>query len=285
MTFVLAGCAGSTATDGIDTAEPFDPMANFAGAPLEDLSSDDCPKMGRSGTKTFMSNGTERTVVLEIPQGKPENMPVVFVYHGLGDSAESIRNALDLDSFAKENEVVVVIPDSQSRYLLTWDIWAGGDDAVLFDDLRTCLAQELRVDLNRMMVAGYSFGALFSSYLTVNRSDSLAATMIMSGGTGPSLSTYKTPVADVPALLMWGGDSDLYDLGLTVVSFQDASLELSAGLIADGHVVAHCDHGNGHTVPFDAMDIAEKWLLEHEYGQPSPYTDALPDFPTYCYLP
>jgi len=47
-------------------------------------------------------------------------------------------------------------------------------------------------------------------------------------------------------------------------------------------VVAACDHGLGHTLPGDYRDVLAPWVVDHVFGEPSPYADDLPGFPSYC---
>ena len=260
-------------------------FSSFAGAPLEDLTDGDCPKM-KSGTHTFSSNGKTRTVVMEVPKNVEPGAPAVFVWHGLGDSAANMHAWLQVEQFSKDTGAVVVVPDSQDRNFQTWDLFNGGDDLALYDDMRTCLSRELDVDLSRVTATGFSFGGLWTTYLTLHRSDTLAATMPMSGGVDPLFLPYDTPEQDIPVLAMWGGRSDTYGRGLTFVDFERATLVMSQSLRDDGHLVAHCNHNGGHTVPFDVDQIAVPWLTEHVYGEPSPFDgDDLSDFPAYCSWP
>ena len=284
---LLAACTGSPGgEDGLaGDSDSTGSTLEFTGAALEALTDGECPKL-KSGTRTFSSNGKQRTVVLEVPKDVGPGAPVVFVWHGLGDSAESMHSWMDLEAFSKDNDAIVVVPDSQDRNFQTWNIFTGGDDLAVYDDLRTCLAQELDVDLGRVSTTGFSFGALWTSYLTVHRSDTFAASMPMSGGVGPLLVQYSTPAYALPVLLMWGGASDTFGAGITAVDFEDATLEFSDELQDDGHLVVHCNHNGGHTVPFDLDTFAADWLLSHTYGQPSPFEgDDLSGFPSYCSWP
>jgi poly(3-hydroxybutyrate) depolymerase len=294
---LMIGCGGATSdtdalTDG-DTAEtaagtsgtPSDEVP-FSGAALAELSSGDCPKLANEGTRTFQSSGSERTVVIEFPSEVRPGMPVLFVWHGLGDSASSMNTWMDLSGFAEDNDMIVVLPDSQDRNNLTWDtLDANGDDTVLFDDMRTCLSQELDVDLGRVMSTGFSFGGLFTTFLTMVRGDSLATTVPMSGGTDSLLLPYKTPASQLPVLVMWGGATDTYGTPPFNVDFSATSSDFANRLEGDGHLVMRCDHGGGHSVPFEIHDVLSAWLAPHVYGQPSPFEDGDDSaFPSWCSL-
>ncbi len=269
------------------TVEPDVGEESFAGAALAPLSDGECPDLSRSGTATFSSGGVERTVVISLPGTARAGLPALTMWHGLGDSAQSMTQWMQMGTFAQNNEIVIVAPDSLARDTNTWDIFGGGGlDLVLYDDIRTCLSQELEVDLNRYYASGFSFGGLWTTFLTMNRADTLATTIPFSGGTVPFWNPYQTPAWEIPVLIVWGGQTDTYGSGAQSVDFDEAGQAFSESLRGDGHYVAHCDHGGGHSVPRDAGEFFGSWLLAHRYGQPSPYASgSLDGFPDYCYVP
>jgi len=254
-------------------------------APLAELSSDDCPRLTKSGLHSFTSNGLEREVLIQMPRNPDPGLPVVFFWHGLGDSAEGYDRALGLEAFAKDNDLIAVIPQSTDPFLLTWNVLTGGDDAALFDDMRTCLSRELDVDLEAVHTQGFSYGAMMSTWLLLERSDTLASAVILSGGTDEGLGLgYKRPVSRVPVAITWGGTADVFDAGFISIDFQAAAQDLIDGLTGDDHTIAACNHGLGHTLPYDYEDATTPWLLENRFGQPSPFEDGIGGFPDYCEL-
>jgi poly(3-hydroxybutyrate) depolymerase len=273
--------------DGPSGGEGSPPVGTFEGAPLAPLSDGECPDLSTSGSSVFSSGGIDRTVVISLPGTVRAGLPALTIWHGLGDSAESMNRWMGVSNFARDNDVIAVVPDSIARSSNTWDISGGGGvDLVLYDDIRTCLSQELDIDLNRYYATGFSFGGLWTTFLTINRADTLATTIPFSGGTIPFWIGYESPAWAIPVLLVWGGETDTYGSGATGVDFDEAANAFSSSLRGDGHVVAHCDHGGGHTVPSDVGRFFATWLLAHSYGQPSPYeTEPLTGFPDYCYIP
>jgi len=286
LTVLLVACGGETSDEVLDTDEAADQGDSFAGAPLEDTSDGECPKLDSPGTKTFSSDGVDREVIVRFPKDAPADMPVMFFWHGLGDSASNIDNMLDMKGFANANDAVVVIPQSSDPLMMTWNFANGSADVTLFDDMRTCLSQELDIDLERISTTGFSFGALFSSYLAMERADTLSAVASLSGGVDAGIGLpYSTPDEPVPVLVMWGGSGDTFDMGITSLDFAQNSLDFSDALRDDGSLVVHCDHGGGHTLPMDFEDATGPWLLEHRFGSASPFASGLDGFPGYCYLP
>lgn len=263
--------------DTVDTAPPEDlrPEPVYTGAEA-------CPEIVEDENEGFLSSGEERKFRVVLP-AEPQGAPVLFAWHWLGGNSRQIINYMGMDEVA-EAGAIVVAPDSNGN-VYEWDFIGepdGNVDLVLFDDLLGCLYEQYDVDLDRVYATGMSAGGLWTTYLTMHRSEWLASTAIFSGGNGV-FTSYATPTHDIPVLAIWGGVDDLYS-GL---SFDDATRELIDNLRADGHFVAACDHGGGHTLPSDPMGFGWEWLEAHPKGvDPEPYAQGLPsDFPDYCYLP
>jgi poly(3-hydroxybutyrate) depolymerase len=253
-------------------------------AALAEVSAGGCPDdFADGGTVTMTANGEERTVKLILPEDGAEGAPVVFVWHPLGGTASMMVRYLGLNDLADQLGVVFVVPDALESNLFEWDFWNGADnDVTLYDDLRTCLSTELAVDLSRVSTTGMSAGGLWSSWLGVHRADTLATVLAMSGGADP-VWEYETPPSQYPALLMYGGEIDTWGGGGVEVDFGEATLNYAAELYADGHFVVLCDHGGGHTIPPEGMDVSAAWLPVHQYGKPSPFVDGdLSGLPDYC---
>ncbi len=256
-------------------------------APLQPLSSGACPDFETSGRKTFVSGGIERQVHVYIPEYRRADMPALFFWHPLGASAGMVANLMRAQTLADQFETVFVLPQAQSDEPYEWQFYVddGGLDAVLYDDLRACVVQELGVDPLRVTSAGMSAGGLWNSWMTMHRADTLATTLVMSGGTGQVV-YYDTPNADIPVMVMWGGEADTFSLGARTVDFHAQSVQFSERLQADGHFVVECDHGEGHTIPLTGIGVIPAWLTSHVFGEPSPFEDGdLSSFPDYCTIP
>lgn len=257
---------------------------------LAELSSGACPDLSMAGVQHFTSNGKDREVRVYFPDATTENLPVVFAWHWLGGNAQQMTQALHLDSYASTHDVIIVVPQALSTNPFEWNFVAGeseaADDLALFDDMRTCLSRDRNVDLRRIYSTGMSAGGLWTTFLSIHRGDALASVMVMSGGTDPIVQ-YAPPAGEkFPALLMWGGDSDVLTGGGFDLDFQAMTLAFSSELRADDHFVVHCNHGMGHTIPPDGMDVAEAWLFPHVYGEPSPWIGKDPtELAPYCSLP
>jgi hypothetical protein len=283
MLLLLLAC---TAPQGDDTAagdtDAVDPNAFLKGtAPLAEVSGGTCPTIDGSGNVSFVSNGVDRTVKILVPDSGAEGKPVVFAWYPLGASASWMINALDLQEYTDSADAVVVVPTAADDDPFEWGFWNGGDDDLaLYDDVRTCLYEQLSVDLGRVSTVGFSAGALWATFLSIHRGDTLSTALTFSGGTGDVIE-YSTPAGDFPALLVFGGDIDIYEPAN--IHFDETTAAFADELVGDGHMVVLCDHGLGHTIPPEGRDMMDVWLTAHTFGEASPFADGdLSALPDYC---
>lgn len=251
-------------------------------ADLEEVSGD-CPAFGTDDKLTFTSNGIERTVHVLLPAEVGPDLPVVFEWHPLGASSKQLITYLGLDDWAVDNNTIVIVPEEKDDNTFEWDFWNGlDDDFVMYDDLRTCLSDAYEIDLRRVYTSGMSAGGLMTSALAMQRGDTFAAILPMSGGTPDAIVDYETPDYPFPALLTYGGDTDVWGGAGFEIDFQAATLAFAESLYADGHFVVTCNHNGGHDFPPDPMDLTRDWLLPHVFGEPSPYLDDISTLPDIC---
>ena len=216
-----------------------------------------------------------RQVDLYLPD-TPEGAPVLFIWHGLGDNPTNMARAFGAQQIANRFDAVVVVPHSSGQFFTSeWSFYGNSTrtDAYLFDETLGCLHSQFEVDLNRIYTTGFSAGALWSSWLLMNRSEYLAAVVLFSGGAGP-INPYRSPAHNTPVLSFFGGDSDLFANGL--INFADLTNMLVSLLLEDGHFVILCNHNEGHTIPLNPMVYAIPFLFEHQFNSPtSPYEGGL----------
>jgi poly(3-hydroxybutyrate) depolymerase len=282
MLLALLACTAPAVDDSAAEAVP--DLGYLKGtAPLAPVSSGECPTFEADEEKVgLVSHGLDRSVKLLLPPGGAAGKPVVFVWHPLGGTANYMINLLDLRGYAEVADAVVVVVSASGAYEYEWAFAGDGadnDDLVLYDDLRTCLYEQLDIDLGRVSSIGFSAGALWTSFLSLHRGDTLSAILPFSGGTDPII-PYETPAAPFPALLNYGGADDLFGGGL--VDFQETTLNFATSLTEDGHFTVVCNHERGHSVPPEGRDMMDLWLTAHVYGEPSPFLQDISGFPDYC---
>ncbi|MBM75571.1 MAG: hypothetical protein CMK59_09220 [Proteobacteria bacterium] len=281
----------------IPEQSPKDTASNthrFNAPPLRVLSSGECPELTTTGeTVSFVSSDEERRVTVIIPEETPEPSALVFFFHGLLDASYDnptalMSRSLDLQELADERNAVILLPESKTWDLMgqefyLWQLEEGtiAQDLTLYDDLRTCAAEDLSVDLDRVSSIGFSGGALFNTVLISERGADLAAAVELSGGSDYEIPTfeedmapYSTPNYRMPVLLVDGGDDDLWpNASFPIVNFQEGTERLEGQLLGDGHHVGRCSHTQGHSITSNTFDLAIEWLSNHTYEVPSPMTD------------
>lgn len=234
-----------------------------------------CPAPGASGSVTVTSSEREREVLLLRPPGEREDLPIVFVWHGLGATARSMVPRLNLRGLA-DRGAIVVVPQARPDAEYGWT----REDGVLFEDLRACLVRD-GGDPARVVSVGFSAGALWTTILLGARADAFAAVVEMSGGALSPMADYRKPAWPVPALLFDGGTGDVYRKGPLTVRFARQTERLRDRLRADGSFAVHCRHDGGHRIPTASSELIHRWVLGHRYGEASPF--APDDVPGWCW--
>jgi len=243
-----------------------------------------CPTLS-GGDISLISGDKKRTVKVYLPDDMI-NPGLLFLWHGLGDTASAFANYAAASTMATKHHLAIVVP--QSADALGWgyvDKKAEAADAALFDDLLACGDAQWDIDNTRVYTMGFSAGALWSTWLVVHRAEYLAAAAIFSGGTDGFI-TWHEPAYPLPVLAVWGGASDTAVRGM--VEFEPRMTDLVAKLKAAGHVVVGCNHGLGHTVPMGAIYWAYPFLAAHVWKDgSSPFSNGPSGvkFPNYCEVP
>ncbi len=297
---LLIGCGTKNNDSGTDSQ-------TWSAAPLQALSGT-CPVIDDSqGLQSFTSADQERRVRLVVPQDPVDGMRVVFFFHGLvpegSNPTENTIDGLDLSSLADEFNTVFIVPESSVWELVgqrfhLWSIEQGTevDDLTMFDDLRTCVANHFdgetnpSVDLDTLISAGFSGGALFNTIVLTQRADTLAAAVQMSGGSDIEVATfsnlfspYQTPETKVPVFLVSGGTEDVWpNSSFPVVDFSSSTTNLFEQLQNDGHLAVHCKHNSGHTITNRAYSQSIEWMMEHRFGETSPFVEPKSEWDDWC---
>ncbi len=137
------------------------------------------------------SSGTDREFLLVVPDDiKPdERLPLVFLWHWVGGSAQEFYAIADAQDAVNRNRFIAVIPQGIGSFPSDWRGWYTGDppedeteEFQFFDDMLACVSEQLPVDKNCVSTAGVSDGALWSSQLIGGRGQYLSSAIILSGG-------------------------------------------------------------------------------------------------------
>jgi predicted esterase len=257
-----------------------------------------CPMLV-SGKNTIVSSGVSRTFLLAIPAGlmPSEKLPVVFMWHWLGGSADAFRSKGQVQAAVDGQRFLAILPESKGDIVWKWPFDALQSNARMeeeyrfFDDMLACAAEQFNVNNNCVSSVGVSAGALFTSQLASGRAKTLASALVLSGGVGGIARPWTTAPRKIPMLVLWGGAMDNC-LGL--VNFQTSSKALETALVKDGHFLLECVHNCGHAEPpLEAPMMLSKYAAfwEFVFAHPywlntgdSPYKMAglPPTFPSWC---
>lgn len=265
----------------------------------DDTSSDDddddtppvgCDTLVQGLNSDFMVNGLARSFYLDLPDNVEESYswPVVFNWHGFGDTAANMRTAINwlvnFDGFP----FIAVTPED-SKMFFDWDIIDGANpnnrEVLMFDALLEELDKCFGVDPEHIHVMGFSFGGGVADLMGVSRGDVIASIATMSGiyGSNPENSLPEF-VAVWPNLTtenkyvefrLHGGVLD--NMILPFGQYGENDLVY---LNENGHDYVHCVHPYIHNMGFMFMgpETFVEFFRDHPKGTTtSPYMDGFPD--------
>lgn len=166
------------------------------------------------------------------------------------------------------------------------NVWYKGD-ADIADEIVACAIQKQKIDPRRIHVAGYSAGALQTTFMWWARSGYVASVLTYSGGDDVLDKVAAQDAAHPPAALVTHGAHGKDTYG-GVIDFADASAAWEAEIKAASGFVIDCDDGSTHTDFATRTKIAPEALqffLDHPYGvKPEPYTMLPSGWPSYCMI-
>ena len=153
------------------------PFSSFAGTLLE---------------KTFQHGGITREYEIYLPDGLPENAPLVFVLHGRTSRNEWVRGHSQMNDVADEGGFAVCYPQGTSakmpglddKAVPHWNVhltYMDVDDVGFLSNLSVFLQGEYKLDSERTFVAGHSNGAHMAYALGVERPDIFKAIASVAG--------------------------------------------------------------------------------------------------------
>lgn len=272
----------------------------------DDVSDDDdddstpppgCDTLIDGWNEHYMVDGVSRSFYLDLPDGVEESWPwpIVFNWHGFGDTAANMRNLIK-HLVNNETFPFIGISVEDSNMLFDWDIldaeYPQNREVLLFDSLIGELDKCFGVNYEHIHTTGFSFGGVISDMLGVVRGDVIASIATCSGGYACNPANgFPTHIASWPPLTtenkytelrLHGGILDNMFLPFGTYGDNDRVY-----LRENGHDVVGCKHDDLHNRGFLHMDSANfiQFFEDHPLGtEVSPYnTQGLPeDFPDIC---
>jgi polyhydroxybutyrate depolymerase len=155
-----------------------------------------------------------RTWILDVPAGPTDRaLPVVFAFHGFGDSAANFRRWNGLADLGRRAGFVVVTPDGHEGVRLLGRIDRGWDrtpsdehDLAFVRVLLDTIGRDHCLDGRRVYATGFSNGGFFASLLGCRLADRLAAVAPVAGVTPLGACT---PARPMPILILSGAADPL----------------------------------------------------------------------------
>ncbi|NQT16172.1 MAG: dienelactone hydrolase family protein [Planctomycetes bacterium] len=159
-------------------------------------------------------DGHPRTYrVVVPPSATNEQLPIVFAFHGHGNTPESEADRTKLDQLAAARGFVLVYPAALDG---SWRTHALDEsesaeencDIRFFDALLDHLSVDLNVDRKRVYLVGMSMGATFVHDVALARSDKVAAALAHSSSPPPGIECERP----FPIMMVIGANEPPYAL-------------------------------------------------------------------------
>ncbi|WP_277100371.1 alpha/beta hydrolase family esterase [Corynebacterium riegelii] len=134
-----------------------------------------------AGTRSVTAAGFERNYIMSLPPGAHERsrLPVIFVFHGYKESAETIREYSGLDS---ADAIVVYMEGIDKAWApAPYAVTTGEQDLAYVDAVYDQLINEFAVDRARVFAAGLSNGGGFAAYVGCQRPQAFTAVATVAG--------------------------------------------------------------------------------------------------------
>lgn len=156
-------------------------------------------------------DATTRNYRLVVPHTLPKLAPVVFAFHGTGDSTDSMATYSRLDRLATQNGFILVYPAARKSMWATMetdtDNLDENVDICFFDLLLDQISRRFEIDRQRIYLVGMSNGASFVQLLAAARSNDIAAVVAHSGSMPCEIISSDNPR---PVMLIVGSEDSAF---------------------------------------------------------------------------
>lgn len=266
-----------------------------------------CLQIKEGMNQNFVVKGRKRAFILNLPDNvqSEEIWPVIFNWHGVGDTASNMSGLLSGSVNNQTMPFILVTPENDDEFVMQtmkgidWDILNikdGSAEVELFDGVLACIEERWGVDENHIHTTGFSAGAINSNALGVIRGEVLASIFTNSGAyfSNPdniaAMDSMTANFLQWPAVshgnryvqvLMHGSQAeDIYGAGPTDINFYEMAINDADYLNELGHDVIICNHGMGHTI----SDISHmiKFFKDHPKGTVDSPHSGLDGYPNFC---
>ncbi len=201
-----------------------------------------------------MHDGIERTYTYYVPDNIPDiPLPLVFVLHGTTQNGETIMDISEFNTYAQNNNFIVVYPDGINGF---WnaDLGAVGsneDDLGFIEALVAKFNEDYNIDLQKLYSCGFSAGGYLSYILACQSEYCFAAVASVAGTMTQNTLDACSPIHST-AVMQIHGTSDF------VVAYNGSQF---AGLGVD-QIIEYWRNANECAADPIVQDIPNSNLLD-----------------------
>ena len=153
--------------------------------------------------QTISIAGSVRSYRIVIPDELTPVPPLVFAFHGKGDSVDSMATYSKLDAMAAQNKFLLVYPSAKNaEWTINPDLKTVNTDIQFFDGLLDKISAEFEIDEACIYAVGMSHGASFAQLLAHIRSEVKAVV----AHSGPNPVRKGHSVQQFPILMLVGAE-------------------------------------------------------------------------------
>lgn len=215
-------------------------------------------------TASIQHDGETRNYRYYVPtiNDNTEDVPLVFVLHGLGDSSQGMLGT-GFNAIADTANFIAVYPDALSSFGGT--AWNSGtplnstvDDVGFFAAILSELGETYQIDIERVYSCGFSMGGIMSHRLACEWNDVIRAVASQSGCMATSVLGSCAPGRSVAVLHIHGTEDATvaYDgtpvFGLSSVAETIDFWSTNNACDAAESIVVEDSAADGYTVDFDS---------------------------------
>ncbi len=158
---------------------------------------------------TIVHDGITRNYIIYLPTtyAAGQSLPLVFVLHGFTQSATTIMNVSDFNTFAEDNNFIVAYPQGINNGWNTNTGFPGGstaDDIGFIEALRDEFHALYTIDSTRVYSCGFSAGGYMSHRLACESSRCFAAIASVSGTMSDNAFNDCNPSGSTPIMQIHG---------------------------------------------------------------------------------
>lgn len=231
-----------------------------------------------------------REYILYVPQSySNQAVPLLFNFHGFGDTAEQYINYADMRSLAESEQFILVYPqgsclDGATHWnpcLVEGDNKSTADDLGFVEAMIDDISSNYNIDSERVYASGYSNGAMMAYGLANYKNNLITAIASVSGAMLDCAGNLSRPVPVIhlhgttDGVIPFNGNSDYNSVQSTLdywINFNNTSVNPIINTYSDqGLNIEHYLYDNGDNnvsiEHYKYIDGGHEWFINSFQGQ------------------